>query len=191
MKKLTVFLTSLFLLTFTGIASSEYIDNGDGTITDTSASLMWQKTYGQGNWDTANSYCTQAGTGGYSDWRLPALTELQLLVDHGHYPTIDPIFSCEGWLYWTSTAAEDSAWVVNFSNGSAGMVPKSGSSNIYVRCVRVGTIPTNCVTVGSDLSLHIPCLLFNGVLYEVELEFYSDPLLPGGLYWRFKSMKAK
>jgi hypothetical protein len=42
---------------------------------------MWQKTYGKGTGNIACDYCNQSATGGFSDWSLPNLTELQLLVD--------------------------------------------------------------------------------------------------------------
>lgn len=149
MKKIAIFLIVLFFLPFTSFAAEKYIDNGDGTITDTSTTLMWQKSFGQGSWDTANSYCNQAGTGGYSDWRLPSLTELQLLVDPAYEPTIDPIFACATAYtsyYWTSSVEGDSAWTVRFYAGGAHLIVKS-NPNIYVRCVRGGpSLPPTVIT---------------------------------------------
>ena len=45
MKKIIVFLTILFFLSIPCFALAEYIDHGDGTITDTSTSLMWQRSF--------------------------------------------------------------------------------------------------------------------------------------------------
>ena len=192
MKKITAFLASLFFMVFTGFASAEFVDNGDATITDTSTNLMWQKSYGWGiPWDTANGYCTQAGTGSYSDWRLPALTELQLLVDPAYSPTIDPMFACStgGWDYWTRSVDNDSAWGVSFTNGGASLTDKS--QNGYARCVRGATAPTNCISVGSDLSITIPCAQYNGVQYILNLKYYTDPALPAGNYWKLDSVQEK
>ena len=192
MKKVTAFLASLFFLAFTGFASAEYVDNGDGTITDTSTNLMWQQTYAESlNWDTASSYCIQAGTGGYSDWRLPSLTELQLLVDPTYYrPCIDPIFGCTySQYYWTSSVESDSAWTVRFNRGSAYLMKKTNDG--AARCVRGATAPTNCITVGSDLSISIPCVQYNGVQYILNLKYYTDPALPAGIYWKLDSVQEK
>ena len=58
-----------------------FIDNGDETITDTQANLMWKKDdsfkeYGYGiNWFEAQDYCEMLNEkqfAGYDDWRLPS-----------------------------------------------------------------------------------------------------------------------
>ena len=58
-----------------------FIDNGDGTISDTQANLMWKKDdsfkeYGYGiNWFEAHDYCEMLNEkqfAGYDDWRLPS-----------------------------------------------------------------------------------------------------------------------
>lgn len=111
----------------------DYVDNGDGTISDTRTGLMWEKKsrdlalHDFGNPHTWLSAFTQlvatlnAGSGfaGYTDWRLPNRFELESLVDLGRVdPAIDPIFnsgctpgctvmtcSCTfAGEYWTSTS---------------------------------------------------------------------------------------
>jgi len=58
-----------------------YIDNGDGTITDTVTGLMWQKdpgdkmTYGE-----AVAGADSFELAGYDDWRLPTIKELYSLI---------------------------------------------------------------------------------------------------------------
>jgi len=58
-----------------------FIDNGDGTISDSQANLMWKKDdsfkeYGYGiNWFEAQDYCEMLNEkqfAGYDDWRLPS-----------------------------------------------------------------------------------------------------------------------
>ncbi len=61
-----------------------FIDNGDGTVSDTRHNLMWQKKdsyaeFGYGiNWFEAHDYCDQVNEqklAGYDDWRLASLEE--------------------------------------------------------------------------------------------------------------------
>ena len=60
-----------------------YTNNGDGTITDTDTSLMWTQLPGPATtWDSALTYAENLTTGGYSDWRLPNIKELQTLTDY-------------------------------------------------------------------------------------------------------------
>lgn len=90
-----------------GKFANSFIDNHDGTVTDTSTGLMWQQETAPGsgsgsypdryNWQQALSYCENlilnndgAWTSGvpnasgsrYSDWRLPNISELQSLVNN-------------------------------------------------------------------------------------------------------------
>ena len=101
-----------------------FIDNGDGTVTDTATGLMWsQGDSDEGmTWEEALAWVQQMNAEnylGYSDWRLPHAKELQSIVDYSRAPSttgsaaIDPIFECmaiidEGGepnypFYWTST----------------------------------------------------------------------------------------
>ncbi len=80
---------------------NNYIDNGDGTITDLATGLMWQmsddsNTY---DWEDALSYSENLDLAGYDDWRLPSAKELQSIVDYTKSiqttssPAIDDMFS--------------------------------------------------------------------------------------------------
>ena len=84
----------LIVLSLSGIAGamgnvakkeklSRYIDNGNGTITDTKTGLMWaSKDNGSKiNWQDARSYCQNYNGGGHTDWRMPTLKELAGLYD--------------------------------------------------------------------------------------------------------------
>lgn len=60
-----------------------YVNNNDGTITDTDTGLMWtQVPAAATGWDSALSYAENLSLGGYSDWRLPNIKELQTLTDY-------------------------------------------------------------------------------------------------------------
>jgi hypothetical protein len=127
----------------------EYVDNGDGTVTDLTAGLMWQQQAADPmTWEDALAHCealplTQAG--GYSDWRVPNINELQSLVDYSkNNPAIDTnAFPGETWdWYWTSTTfistsgAITDAWRIDFEDGFSNNDDKTETYD--VRCVRGG-----------------------------------------------------
>ena len=100
---------------------NHFTDNGDGTVNDAATGLMWQKGEAPKamKWKAALSYCSTLDAGGYSDWRLPNVKELQSLVDYGRAPeaadpakrgpAIDPLFTMrdlQAW-DWSSTTHFD------------------------------------------------------------------------------------
>jgi hypothetical protein len=61
--------------------SQNLSDNADGTVTDTSVNLMWQKTFTQLlSWKDALNYCENLTLAGYTDWKLPEVKELSFLM---------------------------------------------------------------------------------------------------------------
>ncbi len=85
-----------------GYGVNEFVDNGDGTVTDAATGLMWQQAdSGEGlNWQEALDYAERLTLAGHSDWRLPNAKELQSIVDYARSPdttgsaAIDPILDC-------------------------------------------------------------------------------------------------
>ena len=69
-----------------------YRDNGDGTVTDLTTGLMWQKGFTRNVvWSQAPGLARQANTGGHTDWRVPSTKELYSLIDFsGHQGTGNP-----------------------------------------------------------------------------------------------------
>ena len=60
----------------------DYVDTGDGTVTDLVTGLMWtQGYYGKMTYSEALSYAGSFTLAGYSDWRLPTVKELYSLID--------------------------------------------------------------------------------------------------------------
>jgi hypothetical protein len=73
----------LLLFAVTGFCAGRFVDNGNGTVTDTTTGLMWaSKDNGADiNWEQAKKYCESFEAGGHKDWRLPTNEELKTLYD--------------------------------------------------------------------------------------------------------------
>jgi hypothetical protein len=58
---------------FVVVAEERFVDNGDGTVTDTRRKIMWQKGDNgkEVTFEEAQKYCMTLRVGGYTDWRLP------------------------------------------------------------------------------------------------------------------------
>ncbi len=132
-----------------------YIDNVNGTATDTMLHMIWQNDYSDNkgyasngtipdlNQTRAAAYCNSIDLAGFTDWRLPTRLELMSLVDYSKSPPklmIDNVF-ITSWnnygIYWAGTDyASDTtqAWFVNFGWGDSNRMSKSNTYN--VRCVR-------------------------------------------------------
>lgn len=124
---------------------AHYIDNGDETVTDLSTGLMWQKAASPDmmSWEKALTRCERSTFGGYTDWRLPTINELQSLVDYSlSGPSINTTYFPDrsSWSYWSSTTAAhayyttDTAKGVYFHYGHTISLLKINRT--YVRCVR-------------------------------------------------------
>ncbi|MFR9597056.1 MAG: DUF1566 domain-containing protein [Rikenellaceae bacterium] len=124
---------------------NDFVDNGDGTISDIATSLMWSKEDSQKgmNWESALQYAQDLNEQnylGYSDWRVPSAKELQSIVDYTRSPfssgsaAINPLFKIsvikaengEGDypFFWSSTTHENSGT----TQGGAGVYVAFGRS---------------------------------------------------------------
>ncbi|WP_345985677.1 DUF1566 domain-containing protein [Sulfurimonas sp. HSL-1656] len=148
-------------------------DNANEIVTDHSSGLMWQDdanvTSVSKPWltssnallcsdsgdatssscldtsgDTAATYCENLTLGGFTDWRLPTLKELEGLSDFGIYnPALGPVFqhvvSTESFsIYWSSTSYvyfPNFALGINFYHG--GSTNNYKDADGFIRCVRV------------------------------------------------------
>lgn len=65
---------------YTG-SHANYVDNGDGTITDLVTGLMWQQDMGEKRtFALAKAYVSKLSLAGHSDWRIPTIKELYSLI---------------------------------------------------------------------------------------------------------------
>ena len=99
-------------------------DNGNGTITDNLTGLMWTKNANLSGstmtWYQAVDYCNNLTLGGYSDWRLPNVSELESLIndDEPNSATwlnnlgFTNVQSSNYWSSTTSAYGPGSAWIV-------------------------------------------------------------------------------
>jgi hypothetical protein len=118
--KLSTTAALIFMLCLAGMGMSgtafaqQCVDNGDGTVTDKGAGLMWQKaTAGPMNWDADMSYASSLSLGGHSGWRLPSRDELANLYHSPCKSMMDVVSS----IYWSATTYAyhtGAAWLVHF-----------------------------------------------------------------------------
>ena len=137
----------------------QFTDNGDGTLTDTRSKLTWMRcSLGQvwsgttctgtpttQTWESAKiETCKlneQGGYAGHSDWRVPQIPELAMIVERqcSNPRTNLALFpETPASYFWTATEPADpgNAYVLSF--GSEGAKYKSRAESLNVRLVRSG-----------------------------------------------------
>jgi len=121
---------------------NDFKDNGNGTITDNATGLMWQQSGSPKymNYDNAKAYIEKLNSkkfAGYSDWRLPTVDELKLLLTPKEMNGdlyINPLFDkTQKWCWTSDTRASGGAWLVYFLYGDVSW----RYDNLYVRAVRL------------------------------------------------------
>ena len=143
------------------VLRKEFVDNPDVMMIN---ALMWQKeTLEEMTWYDAMEYAKNLRLGGYDDWRLPTIEELEEVVsscgginikcvddDWGEMidkneanKSYQECYKSKGFTssyYWSSTASayySPNVWVVSFYDGSSNYYYKK-ENELYVRCVRAG-----------------------------------------------------
>ena len=140
---------------------NNFMDNGDGTITDIATGLIWQKSDDgiERNWEEALAYAENLTLAGYADWRLPNAKALQSIVNYLQAPdatdplqvgpAIDSLFDItnigtdqdpEYGFYWTGTTHLDGpdqsyAVYICFGRGLGWMEIPPGSGNYVLQNV--------------------------------------------------------
>jgi arylsulfatase A-like enzyme len=143
-----------------------YLNNNDGTITDLDTALMWTQALSSSmTWESALAYAEGLTTGGYGDWRLPNVKELQSLLDltratatgSAATPCLNRTLfpTATATAYWSSTSLKQQtptqAWLVDFGVNTTSNPPRnqqgivsyeSYASSYPVFAVRSTTIST-------------------------------------------------
>lgn len=157
MKKLSLILSIIFLF-FGSVyaekrsADGRYIDLGNGVIKDTKTEMMWTQKdsyvdLGHSlSWNESNDYVNELSFGGYSDWRLPTISELKTIYEpsksnkdiFGGTVKLDQIFAERGtYSYWSSdTEGSCCARAMTFDYGNVSKHHRDFSGSYGVRAVR-------------------------------------------------------
>jgi hypothetical protein len=98
------------------LPAPEFVDNGDGTITDKVNNLRWFKKGSEERFTLkdAKGFANNESFAGSSEWRLPTLPELQTLLSpekvvnaSGRKSWINPIFDhSKAHYFWTTTTCD-------------------------------------------------------------------------------------
>ena len=137
------------------IDGTVYIDNRDGTVTDTITNLMWEQSddgFRRNVYD-AHQYCEKLELAGHNDWHMPTLSEIEEIANIGRHkkePIICQVFDTKNSSYWSQTLSRLPSYpdrnfysCVNFiynrkQNGLSGKIYRTADeySQRYVRCIR-------------------------------------------------------
>ena len=139
---LMLFFAYFFCSTLSVMAADRFVDNGNGTITDTTTGLMWLATDNNAliNWRGANEYCKNLRIGGYTDWRIPTLAELESIYNpdeknkNGYHTTKQITTTAES--CWSSETEGYKAGRFNFTHGKIYWLRQSFSGSGRVLPVR-------------------------------------------------------
>jgi serine/threonine protein kinase len=109
---------------------------------DPATRLMWSKKDNGNdvNWQKATDYCRNLRLAGYSDWRLPTISELQGIYDSSANVNglhVKGNLQLTGW-HWSSSPGNTSgeAWYLFFSDGERGSDKLTYSYGKRALCVR-------------------------------------------------------
>ena len=179
--------------------AGRFVDNLDGTVTDTCTELTWQQDTADVNgdgvrdgdgdsiaWCDALDYSEALNFAGKDDWRLPNASELQSIIDYGtSNPAMDPLFTAvHGPFYWASTSTDNSGIAVaaRSPDGVFELLPKNFTN--LVRAVRgQGLLPETGQTLCYDFpGAEIDC---EGAICPGQDGFYATGCSPGDRFVRF------
>ena len=186
-----------------------YINNGDGTITDSITGLMWQKSdSGEMTYESATNYPTTLTLGDFSDWRLPTAHELYGIMNLGvTNPSLSTnVFTLTAAEYWWSSDCQanvsSNIWASN-AGGGIGAHPKSetisagGVKRFHARCVRgVSVTARHFIKNGDGTTTDLDtgliwqqAQLSSTTNWESALQYAENLTFAGHSDWRLPNIK--
>lgn len=129
------------LLSLTMFLAQVHMLGQSDTWTDPATRLMWA---GQDNgsdldWNSAANYCKTLRLGGYANWRLATIDELEGIYDPGQDVNgyhIKGGIRVSGVVWSSSDRPPDEAWGFNFKDGQRTAVPTDYNFRTRAACVR-------------------------------------------------------
>ena len=132
------------------LPTPEFVDNGDGTITDKVNKLRWFKKGIDKRLllKDAYGYASSESFAGSSEWRLPTLPELRSLLSpekvvnaSGKKSWINPIFDhYRAHYFWTSTTCDQVSYIEeNYQGKHQKKTCQKGDSAAWLVLLKVGS----------------------------------------------------
>jgi hypothetical protein len=124
-------------------AAERFVAYPGKIVLDSKTSLMWAAEESETlSWDDAQKYCKKFRGGGYKDWRMPSLKELEGLYDPGKQPNCGCIthliemYDGPNCWEWSSKTKDNEAALFAFNLNGVQWLPKSNNTSVHIRPVR-------------------------------------------------------
>lgn len=163
-------------VTIPGTVATHFTIQGNGTVTDNLTQLIWQQIPFADTltWEDALMYADTLSLGGFSDWRLPNIKELQSINDEKLInPSLDKtIFGVTAAKkYWSSTTLPNQtakAWYLNTQYGITTYDNKTLKHNLI--CVRGNQVATTVHSFEAPEA----CIYPNPFLSTIRVQGYTE-----------------
>ncbi|MBN2384222.1 DUF1566 domain-containing protein [bacterium] len=146
----------------TETGAARFLDLGDQTIMDRQSGLMWTKVDSYADlgrcldFPASADYVMKLKTGGYNDWQIPSLEDIQTLYNKEYFSSafdrrsihVPSVFREGGaWWYWTRTDSEKGMPTVkDFVHGDTGQMDPTYCEGGGIRAVRFSGLTQEIVT---------------------------------------------